>query len=91
MEFVASGKLGYMTQAAALYPELSVEENLRFFAALAGVKEVSQRIDESLATVDLLERRRSVVGTLSGGMRQRVSLAAALLHDPTLDGLLLRA
>jgi ABC-2 type transport system ATP-binding protein len=84
LEFVASGKLGYMTQAAALYPELSVEENLRFFAALAGVKEVSQRIDESLATVDLLERRRSVVGTLSGGMRQRVSLAAALLHDPRL-------
>lgn len=84
MEFVASGKLGYMTQAAALYPELSVEENLRFFAALAGVKEVRQRIDESLATVDLQDRRRSVVGALSGGMRQRVSLAAALLHDPRL-------
>ena len=81
---VSAGRVGYMTQAPALYAELTVDENLRFFAALQGVSGVDRRIEESLRTVDLLDRRRSVVATLSGGMRTRVSLAAALLHDPRL-------
>jgi ABC-2 type transport system ATP-binding protein len=81
---VASGAVGYMTQAAALYAELSVEENLRFFAALQGVGDPDVRIEDALRTVDLLDRRRSVVATLSGGMRTRVSLAATLLHRPRL-------
>ena len=81
---VSAGRVGYMTQAPALYTELTVDENLRFFAALQGVSDVDRRIEESLRTVDLLDRWHSVVATLSGGMRTRVSLASTLLHDPRL-------
>jgi len=81
---VNSGRVGYMTQTPALYGELSVDENLRFFAALQGVPHADQRIEEALRAVDLLDRRRSVVSTLSGGMRTRVSLAATFLHHPRL-------
>ncbi len=73
--------VGYMTQAAALYPGLSVEENVRFFAAINGAEE---GVKEALELVELYERRRSVVATLSGGMRQRCSLACALVHKPQL-------
>lgn len=83
-ETVAAGRVGYMTQAAALYGDLSVAENLAFFARLQGVADAGTRIDEALATVDLLGRKRSIVSALSGGMRTRVSLAAALLHRPDL-------
>ena len=72
-------RVGYMTQQAALYPDLSVEENLRFFAAISGA---DSNVSEALKTVDLEEQRDSVVSTLSGGMRQRCSLACALVHKP---------
>ena len=81
---VAAGAIGYMTQAAALYGELTVEENLRFFGALQGVADLGSRIEAVLRTVDLLDRRGTVAGTLSGGMKTRVSLAATLLHQPKL-------
>jgi ABC-2 type transport system ATP-binding protein len=81
---VSAGRVGYMTQAPALYGELSVNENLRFFAALQGAPHADDHIEQALRTVDLLDRRHSVVNTLSGGMRTRVSLAAALLHRPSL-------
>ena len=73
--------VGYMTQQAALYTDLSVEENLRFFAAISGA---DGNVTEALKTVDLEARRKSVVATLSGGMRQRCSLACALVHRPRL-------
>jgi len=75
------GRVGYMTQQAALYPDLSVEENLRFFAAINGGE---GRVREALDFVDLWPRRQSVVSTLSGGMRTRCSLACALVHGPEL-------
>jgi ABC-2 type transport system ATP-binding protein len=79
---VSAGLVGYMTQAPALYPELSVEENLGFFAALRPLRDARAAIHEALAVVSLTERRRSPVGTLSGGLRQRLSLAVALLGTP---------
>jgi len=75
------GHVGYMTQQAALYPDLSVEENVRFFAAINGGE---SRVREVLDFVDLWPRRASVVSTLSGGMRTRCSLACALVHGPEL-------
>jgi ABC-2 type transport system ATP-binding protein len=75
------GQVGYMTQAAALYPDLSVEENLRFFAAISGA---DSNVDDALKLVELDQRRKSVVATLSGGMKQRCSLACALVHHPRL-------
>lgn len=75
------GRIGYMTQAAALYPDLSVRENVAFFAAVNGAE---ANVDEALQVVRLKERDRSVVSELSGGMRQRASLACALVHRPQL-------
>jgi ABC-2 type transport system ATP-binding protein len=74
-------RIGYMTQQAALYPALSVEENVRFFAAINGAED---GVKDALELVQLYDRRRSVVQTLSGGMRQRCSLACALVHRPEL-------
>jgi ABC-2 type transport system ATP-binding protein len=74
-------RVGYMTQAPALYPDLSVQENLRFFAAITGAE---ANVDEALRFVAMETRRDSVVATLSGGMRTRVSLACAIVHRPRL-------
>jgi ABC-2 type transport system ATP-binding protein len=74
-------QVGYMTQAAALYPDLSVLENLRFFASIYGTE---SRIDEALRFVEMEHRKDSVVSALSGGMRTRLSLACAIVHGPRL-------
>jgi len=71
--------IGYMTQQAALYPGLSVEENAEFFASINGAE---GGVTEALELVRLEGRRKAVVSTLSGGMRQRLSLACALVHKP---------
>ena len=73
--------VGYMTQAPALYPGLSIAENVEFFAAINGVE---KGVDEVLKLVELDKRRHAVVATISGGMRQRCSLACALVHKPKL-------
>jgi ABC-2 type transport system ATP-binding protein len=79
-------QVGYMTQLSALYLDLTAWENMRFFANIYGLrgKEQSARIEEMLARVNLADRARDVVGTFSGGMRQRLSLACALVHRPRL-------
>jgi ABC-2 type transport system ATP-binding protein len=74
-------RIGYMTQQAALYPDLSALDNVRFFAAVYGAE---ANVEEALRLVELWDRRDSVVGTLSGGMRTRCSLACALVHHPEL-------
>ena len=79
-------KIGYMPQDLAVYLDLTVAENLALFGRLVGMEEdaIDRRTDEVLKIVDIAERRDSLVSTLSGGMRRRASLAAALLHDPDL-------
>jgi ABC-2 type transport system ATP-binding protein len=75
-------RVGYVTQAPSVYGDLSVSENLRYFAAVVGVGQA--RIREVIQTVGLDEREHQIVGSLSGGERSRVSLASALLGDPEL-------
>ena len=73
-------RVGYVTQAPSVYGDLSVLENLRFFARVLGVGQ--DRIDECIETVGMGDFRRRVVSSLSGGQRARVSLATALLNSP---------
>ncbi len=80
-----STRVGYMTQGPALYEDLTVRENLGFFARLFGAgRGAEARIDEVLELVGMADRGGSPVRTLSGGMRQRVSLAVSLIHGPEL-------
>lgn len=78
-------RIGYMTQNIALYEDLTVRQNLAFFAAMAGVvSRARQQIDEVLALVELSDRADSRVRELSGGLQRRCSLACALVHRPAL-------
>ena len=75
-------RIGYDTQAASVYDDLSVRENLVFFARVRGLARESA--DEAMAAVDLAHAADQVVGSLSGGQRSRASLAVALLGNPDL-------
>jgi len=74
--------IGYMPQEPALYEDLSPRENIRFFGAAHQVEALAARIDEVIAFVGLEARAGDPVFTFSGGMKQRVSLACALVHQP---------
>jgi len=78
-----SRSTGWMPQNFSLYLNLTIEENLRFFASLYGIKD-EKRIEEMLRLVQLENYRKRLVKNLSGGMRQRAMLACAMLHDPDL-------
>lgn len=80
-------RIGYMPQLQALYMELSVQQNLEFFARMQGLSNTKNRlevIEKVLNRVDLWDWRKESVHRLSGGLRQRVSLAIAMVHSPLL-------
>jgi ABC-2 type transport system ATP-binding protein len=73
-------RVGYVTQAPSVYSDLTVRENLRYFARVVDAPD--ERVDETIETVELVEHADQVVRTLSGGEHARVSLASALLGRP---------
>ncbi len=79
-------RIGYMTQRFSLYEDLSVEENLSFYAGIYGVPRNRRkaRIEQALELLGLGDRRKQLAGTLSGGWKQRVALASSTIHDPPL-------
>jgi len=76
--------IGYMSQKFSLYDDLTVEENIDFFAGIYGVprEHRAARKDYVLGMANLAERRRTLTGTLAGGWKQRLALGCAILHDP---------
>ena len=77
-------KLGIAPQALALYEELTAEENVRFLGKLYGLEgsKLKDRVEYSLSLAGLADRRKDLVSQFSGGMKRRLNLAAALVHEP---------
>src|SRR6202162_789833 len=77
-------KFGYVAQRFSLYPDLTVEENLRFFGGACRVpaEKLRTQLEDVLRLTDLEKKRAIAAGSLSGGMRQLLALACALVHDP---------
>ncbi len=78
--------IGYMSQRFSLYEDLTVEENLNFYASIYGLTkdEIKDRKIELIKMANLTNKEKSLAGTLSGGWKQRLALACALIHKPRL-------
>lgn len=77
-------RVGYMSQRFSLYEDLSIYENLEFIARIYEMNDIRARVEKSIADIGLSHRSEQLAGTLSGGWKQRLALAAALLHEPQL-------
>ncbi len=77
-------RVGYMTQRFSFYEDLSIEENLDFIARLYEIPQRHSAVEKSLERLGMVERRKQLAGTLSGGWKQRLALAACLIHQPQL-------
>ena len=77
-------EVGYMTQRFSLWEDLSIRENLEFIARMYGMSDRKQAVQKALEDLGLASRQKQLAGTLSGGWKQRLSLAACMLHDPQL-------
>jgi ABC-2 type transport system ATP-binding protein len=77
-------RVGYMTQRFSLYEDLTIRENLDFIARMYGMPARKTRVDRALTDLGLSDRAGQLAGSLSGGWKQRLSLAACMLHDPDL-------
>ncbi len=77
-------RIGYLSQRFTLYSDLSVDENLEFFAEIHGIKDIGARREELLGFTRLEPFRRRLAEDLSGGMKQKLALACALIHTPEL-------
>ncbi|RFC68621.1 MULTISPECIES: ABC transporter ATP-binding protein [Mesorhizobium] len=77
-------EVGYMTQKFSFYEDLTIAENLEFVARLYELKPVSKYVDDTLNDLGLTTRRNQLAGTLSGGWKQRLALAACIMHKPKL-------
>jgi ABC-2 type transport system ATP-binding protein len=77
-------RVGYMTQRFSFYEDLSIEENLDFIARIYGVSRRKEVVAKSLETLGLTGRRQQLAGQLSGGWKQRLALAACMIHTPEL-------
>ena len=77
-------RVGYMTQKFSFYEDLTIEENLDFIARLYSMNQRKAAVEKSLERLGMMERRTQLAGTLSGGWKQRLALAACLIHEPQL-------
>jgi ABC-2 type transport system ATP-binding protein len=77
-------RVGYMTQKFSYYEDLSIRENLDFVARMYRLDRQRQRVDAALDELGLADRQKQLAGSLSGGWKQRLALAACLLHEPDL-------
>ncbi|MBI3441581.1 MAG: ABC transporter ATP-binding protein [Proteobacteria bacterium] len=81
---VIKRRVGYMTQRFSYWEDLTIRENLEFVATIFGLNRLKERVDATLVGLNLAARANQLVGTLSGGWKQRLALSASVLHDPDL-------